>query len=354
MASTMSTDHWKRSRTLPDVVHSLRRLYEQTRPRVLDMTPAFERDPTWWMGPSHASPEHNRDVTTLSLYSQTSAALGMLDELRVAMVEPEQARALPEMETTMEYSAAAAELPLIFDPLYIDFGAPQGRMPLLVQPPFWQGDPIELVGAFCTRDDTYGLVLVPVQRVRGLLVPTFAVAITPPSGEKSGSVRAGYVVLDGEWRRCAQDPEDSQEGLGAQIRHGLICAERVVATLIFLLAPNVELAPIGLHGKAAKIAERKRQNIPLVVKVRRLSRPARPRPGATPRTFSHQFDVRGHYNHMTRGPVFDANPDKQVNVPEKGVCVRVWVPPHVKGPPDAIYIPKARVWESHEPKRDAA
>lgn len=59
------------------------------------------------------------------------------------------------------------------------------------------------------------------------------------------------------------------------------------------------------------------------------------------RDWSHRWEVRGHFKHFTKGPVYRANPDRRVT--HKGVeCVRVWCPPYVKGPTDRPFIPKLR------------
>jgi hypothetical protein len=57
--------------------------------------------------------------------------------------------------------------------------------------------------------------------------------------------------------------------------------------------------------------------------------------------WSHRWEVRGHYKHFTKGPIFDANPDRHIEV--DGVeCVRLWCPPFVKGPEDKPLVPKVR------------
>lgn len=349
MGSPTSTDHWKRSRTLAQVVGEYAYLRQRTQPVVDRLMPRFDEDVQWWMGPSYTTEERRNELAILTTWVTTGAALALLPALRVAMVEPEQVRVLPEMPGTREYAAAAWQLPLPFDPLYLDFGAPSGRMPLLVQPSFWNGPPVELTGAFCFRHERYGLVLAPVRRYltrdgQRRILPTFMVSITEPSGEPDGPLRPGMVVLDGAFQRVGHPMDDPKEPLAPSITQALVVAERIVAVVIFLLAPNVSLEEVQLRGKAAKVAARKGQNIPLVVRVqRRDTNDARAEePGK--RAFSHQFDVRGHYNHVTRGPVFDANPDRQVEVPGKGRCVRVWIPPHVRGPKDAVYVPKVRIW----------
>lgn len=62
--------------------------------------------------------------------------------------------------------------------------------------------------------------------------------------------------------------------------------------------------------------------------------------------WSHRWEVRGHFKHFTTGPIFRATererPEKILDHPERGRCVRIWTPPFIKGPEDKPLIPKVR------------
>jgi hypothetical protein len=127
----------------------------------------------------------------------------------------------------------------------------------------------------------------------------------------------------------------------------------VALTLLeFLQSVNVDLVEDGLDRQQMKRANRKGQRIPLTVRVQAPKRRS-PKPGGEARSFSHRFEVAGHYTHN-----FETKADGTPNLtfarcakkqPEKVLtiggqrCVRWWTPTHVKGPEGAPLIPKLRV-----------
>jgi hypothetical protein len=63
--------------------------------------------------------------------------------------------------------------------------------------------------------------------------------------------------------------------------------------------------------------------------------------------WSHRWEVRGHFKHM--GPdtreykAAERNrPEKIIDVSGRGLCVRKWCPPFIKGPEDKPFVPKLR------------
>lgn len=58
--------------------------------------------------------------------------------------------------------------------------------------------------------------------------------------------------------------------------------------------------------------------------------------------WSHRWEVRGHFKHFRRGSTYDRNADRQIQTSDGDRFVRVWCPPHVKGPADKPLVPKVR------------
>jgi hypothetical protein len=58
--------------------------------------------------------------------------------------------------------------------------------------------------------------------------------------------------------------------------------------------------------------------------------------------WSHRWEVRGHFKHFRKGPTFDKNADRQITTADGDRYVRIWCPPHVKGPADKPLLPKVR------------
>jgi hypothetical protein len=121
-------------------------------------------------------------------------------------------------------------------------------------------------------------------------------------------------------------------------RTALTGASIALAALDLLKSVNVDLeeAPAAPKGhRAAGVP-----SFEVVIRQNRSMRRAATS-GEAPVEWSHRWEVRGHYKHFSKGPIFDANPLKRVE--HNGVeCVRVWCPPFVKGPEDKPFVPKAR------------
>jgi hypothetical protein len=57
--------------------------------------------------------------------------------------------------------------------------------------------------------------------------------------------------------------------------------------------------------------------------------------------WSHRWEVAGHFKHFRRGPIFEGNPESHLGPPDDRF-VRIWSPPHVKGPADKPLVVKPR------------
>lgn len=131
--------------------------------------------------------------------------------------------------------------------------------------------------------------------------------------------------------------------------------ERAIAVLYMIEAANVELVERAESRQSRRQAERKGEQISLQVVVRppkRRRQDAIIRAPGDPRKFSHRFEVRGVYHHVTRGPHV-ADPSNLKPCPvwrerheHSELCRREWVPPFVKGPEDVPLVPKRRVLAS--------
>lgn len=60
------------------------------------------------------------------------------------------------------------------------------------------------------------------------------------------------------------------------------------------------------------------------------------------RDWSHRWEVRGHFKHFRKGPVFERHPERRITTHIGDEFVRIWCPPHVKGPQDKPLVPKLR------------
>lgn len=151
--------------------------------------------------------------------------------------------------------------------------------------------------------------------------------------------------------------------------------EETLRVLYWMESANVELAQKSVSRQVRRQAERKDRRIVDTVIVKRGRRRSLERSdgGGEHRDFSHQFEVMGAYHHVTRGihvrcsdchgsgafadtrancyrchgtgldpEKVKACPQWRERHPHSRACRREWVPPHVKGPEDAVFVPKVR------------
>lgn len=144
--------------------------------------------------------------------------------------------------------------------------------------------------------------------------------------------------------------EDDMQGM---ISDALGALERVAAVCTWMQSYNVELAEVEMRPKQRRRELAKGREIPLTVRVKRSKRRARSTAAAGRMAHDYQWETAGHYIHHwetkadgTPNLFFErvhrANPDKVCAINGKP-CVRIWQPPHVRGPADKPLVPKVRV-----------
>jgi hypothetical protein len=156
----------------------------------------------------------------------------------------------------------------------------------------------------------------------------------------------GPVANDGErviaWPWLAARGGDDVAAERESMRHLCSDAAGVAAAMVTLLnCSNVETLDEPLPRQARRHAKRKNQKIALTVHLKRKKSKSVSRGGLV--DWTHQFDVRGHFQHHPRGPVFENCKDPEKRMMRGGVeVVRVWVNPYIKGPADERYVVKSR------------
>lgn len=154
------------------------------------------------------------------------------------------------------------------------------------------------------------------------------------------------LVIDGDLTTTAFSDWPTDRGLREEdLREDQVTrdgAAVALGALDLLRSVNVDLRP-SVPAPRAHRAE----GVPgfeIVVRQHSGARQSRGEPSAM--DWSHRWEVRGHYKHFTRGPIFDANADRRVDH-DGEECVRVWCPPFVKGPDDKPFVPKVRTTALH-------
>lgn len=108
-----------------------------------------------------------------------------------------------------------------------------------------------------------------------------------------------------------------------------------------LRSSNVTTAVKTVSRQVRRAAKRDNLRIPLEVVVRSSNGSATTQHGSV--EYSHRFEVRAHFQHHSKGPIFEKCKDPAKRVMHNGVeCVRVWNPGSVKGPADKPFVPKVR------------
>jgi hypothetical protein len=110
--------------------------------------------------------------------------------------------------------------------------------------------------------------------------------------------------------------------------------------LMVLESANVDLVPTAGPPKGHVAHGRPHYSVSIKQPTRRtMRRNAEP----VERDWSHRWEVRGHFKHYGEDtPVGRSNPGRIIETSTHGRCVRIWCPPHVKGPSDKPLIPKVR------------
>lgn len=220
-------------------------------------------------------------------------------DLRVVRFGPEQARALLATEWKDADAPMARELRPPFQHTFLEFGVP---LP---------GRPEHAVGTFISAEPDLG---------RWAAV-TFLVEAPAKEAHSWGS-----------WCMLVQSPIvwSAEEPTHRLVFNALACLESVNVDL-------VEGASRGLIAPSQGIPQQE-------VIIRQSTRQRRYPKGheTTARDWSHRWETRGHPKHFRRGPIFQANAHKRIRLANGDEFVRVWCPPHIKGPPDKPFVPKIR------------
>lgn len=245
-----------------------------------------------------------------------------LSEAHVVTIDREQLTVLPPPGTTRrEASNYFEQLRLPFATTFFE----------IVGPPI-NG----LVGALSKRHSNGSLIVVPALAGDGFTAMPVVMTMlgVEPGGETEWEQTRGAATEDVYRAIC----ELSNDQVGA-----LRSAPSLVARTTFLLdAANVELTDIPPSRQIRRNAARKGAQIAFTVRVRQSSRRPVPRENGEHVSWSHRWEVRGHYKHFTKGS-HTKDESKLAPCPQHGMCRREWSPPHVKGPEDKPLIPKVRV-----------
>jgi len=307
-------------------------------------------------------------------------------ESHVLTVASAQVNALPKL-SEMEAMSFLRGTPLPFNPFFIDFSG-DDKLPSM-ETHVARGGTTRLLGTLCStqEDHPQALYLTPIW---------LHTAVDPPYA--SEPVAYGSLIVN-----LTDNPNESYYWIGQEMQFthdSVVCiawsplldrnhkladeysrmimagAGDAIAVLHLLDFSNIEMVEKTLERREAKRAEKRKWNVPLVVRVSRPSRRVQrgASDGMSEREWTHQWDVIGHPMHfakvgpMTRcivcgGKTSDEVPCVRCNNtgldPEKvspctridvktgeltcpNGCRRIWCPPHTKGPEDKPYIPKSR------------
>jgi len=319
--------------------------------------------------PSWASSSMFRHVWAAMRDSEEhTGALTTLAQSHVIRVEPEQVNALP-FRAPAEIAQELIDLRLPFDATFLDLG---GAVPREVAGDSYQpNDGSDLIAA-AVMDAGFH----EINYIGGFSVHTFVTANAPGAPVVYyGSICTRAFYDHGVATAIAAEPEqvswesarDNLLRQGGRLEADMCfvppdwlrrtdartwpmvqqlageAAERAVSVLKLLECVGVDLAPASLSRQARRQAERKSESIPLEVHIRRGPRRRyEPKGDHRPIDYSHRFEVRGHFKHVTRGPEFNAAPEEKKVIVGGVECVRKWCPPFVKGPDDKPLIPKWR------------
>lgn len=164
----------------------------------------------------------------------------------------------------------------------------------------------------------------------------------------TGAILEGAIADGGD--KEALELVRKELSLEALINYAMV--EHVARVLYLLSAANVHVAEAPVSRQVRRQAERSGGKIASVVTVRR-TQVRRPGPvSLTPskRDYTHRFERRGHYRHVTRGPHFKADHvapcnrrDEHGELTCPNGCRREFVPPHWVGDDHLPMVPKSRV-----------
>jgi hypothetical protein len=167
----------------------------------------------------------------------------------------------------------------------------------------------------------------------------------PPAGLE-------HVRLDDGEAWVVTDPDSPEDDLatwaGIWLRTPALAA---ISALRLLDAVNVSLVDAPMDRAARRRAQREGAVPALKVDITTGGHASSTVPdGSQSIEWQHRWTVRGHWKHFgEQTAVARRHPSRVMDVPGHGRCVRVWCPPHVKGPADKPLVLKTRVVAHPQP-----
>ena len=305
----------------------------------------------------------------------------------VLVMDSAQVNMLPEFSSATEMIDFARDTPLAFDPLFIDFTG-DGFLPGIDSDISFEGEEVKILGALVNSEPDEGVLFItPIFYYGNPAAPIMAIALGTYAINRSGVRNYQFAYVLGSTERFTQPamtliasspPLNKEPHVYVEYERIIgIAAERVIGALYLLEAANVQMVPRELPRRDKKRQEKRGWRIPLVVRVDRPSRRVysgtNGNGDGTPRDFSHQFEVIGHYNHVKRGHSAACtvcngkrtqdlvcprchdtglDPDKikpctriDVTTGEKTCpdgCRKIWIPAYWKGPENKPMVVKTR------------
>jgi hypothetical protein len=285
---------------------------------------------SYWSIYAHVFQEHaiagrkHPDRTTRQYFTEVCR---LMKQATVVYIPTEQADAIPRLGPTFEEEAAGtAYLRAPFDLTFLAIG----------------GEVAADLSVGWADTSLYGALLFQ-EESRLRVMPFFRW----PSGSRTKTLARGEAFATSEGFGTLYGPETlTRQGSGAydgSLRKEvgeLICGgtARALRALFLLESVNVRL----VEGKPAGPGHRGNGVPSFEVVIREPTRSEHD-PSAQTVDWSHRWEVRGHFKHFRKGPVYKANPDRRIEV-DGDSYVRVWCPPYIKGPPDKPLVPKVHVY----------
>ena len=152
----------------------------------------------------------------------------------------------------------------------------------------------------------------------------------------------GLVLVEGDgWAAWTVELKDPDMWTRLWVVAPAIAA---ISALRVLDAVNVGLVDIALPRPARRRADREGAKPALTVDITTGRHGSASASEGHSVEWRHRWTVRGHWKHFGEGTaVARRHPSRVMDVPGHGRCVRVWCPPHVKGPADKPLVLKTRV-----------
>lgn len=334
MAARRSTKEWALTWSVSTIASALQR--QQQVLAGIDRR-VVERALTSTSGPYGTD---ERSVLT-SLLAADQAAQA-LDQARVVLVDPEQVTVLPDLDDSDEI-ALAQQAHAPFPVTYFDFAGASGTGIDAVSASDFDGQPARsrLVGAMVLSErDTLRVLPVlkhPDALPDGMDVNIPAVVTFPRDGQPPRAKSRFEVVRLTDTKSLVPSVAGDDPEFLRVLESAVAFAEPALKVLMLLESANVLVEPRRLGPRNLRRVEQGERRPPYVIAIQQRQIAASPESSSTDpgRRLSVRFEVRGFYRHYGPDtPIGRSSADKLREVPGRGRCVRVWTPPHVRGPAD--------------------